>query len=219
MKVIVLVAALVAAATVATPAGATRECHGFPVCVPVAGPWILAGQTEVQFQLACPKRMVVAGLDAELSERGIDVVFRGALGAPVNPGITTSSAAVFLGRVVRGSGRAPSFRPHIGCVPASGTGQRVPTAYAPPSPQSPLSFDVPVLPGTHRFVGACRTNQHLAAATHAIGFYGAAPPTPALASSVTVTQKIEAGKVFVLVHGAPEIRSIHAIVQVDLVCG
>ena len=50
--------------------------------------------------------------------------FLGALGAPVNPGVTTSTGAVFLGRVVRNGVAGASFRPHLGCIPASGGGHR-----------------------------------------------------------------------------------------------
>src|SRR6185437_3933666 len=50
------VASLVAAGT----AGATRECNGFQVCVPVAGPWVLTpGRAETHWQLSCPKNFIV----------------------------------------------------------------------------------------------------------------------------------------------------------------
>ena len=79
-----LLAALAVAAAVlvlAAPAGAARECNGFQVCVPVAGPWVLStSRTETQYQLACPKRFVVGGLDAELTNPAIDLVFRATLG-------------------------------------------------------------------------------------------------------------------------------------------
>ena len=119
MRVVVLTAAVVCAAIAAAPAGATNECHGLQVCVPIAGPWVLtSGGGEVQFQLACPKRYVVAGLDAELSTRALEVGFRGALGSPVNPGITTSTSAIFLGRLVRGSDPAATFgRTSAACPP------------------------------------------------------------------------------------------------------
>lgn len=219
MRVGLVLAALCAfGAFAAGPAGATRECSGFPACVRIVGPWVLTGADEVEFQLACPKKFVVAGLDAELSERGIDVEFRGALGAPVNPGITTSTSAVFLGRLVRGDPSIASFRPHIGCIPSSGSGQRVPTAYV-PAPQSPLMVQLGVLPGTHRYVAACPARRRLAAATHAIGFYLAKPPAAATAASVHVEQAIRDDRLYLAIHAAPEIRGVHAIVQVDLVCG
>jgi hypothetical protein len=96
---------------------------------------------RVEFQLSCPRRFIVAGLDAELTSRGIEVGFVGTLGSPVNPGITTSRDAVFLGRVVRDAVGA-TFRPHIGCVPASGGGGRTPTAYHPFPPGKPTTRHV-----------------------------------------------------------------------------
>ena len=81
----------------------------------------------MQFHLSCPRNYVVGGTDAELSQRGIDVGFLARLGSPVNPGITTTRAAVFTGSWTGASPRGPTFRPHIGCLPASGGGGRVPT--------------------------------------------------------------------------------------------
>jgi len=221
-RLAVLAAAACAAGGVAAPAGATNECRGFQVCVPVAGPWVLAGSGgEVQFQLACPKRFVVAGLDAELSTRALEVGFRGALGTPVNPGITTSSSAVFLGRLVRGRDPAASFRPHIGCVPASGAGQRVPTAfhpYPPAKPTAPQMTQIQVHVGASRYVERCPAGQQLANATHAIAFYTATPPTKALAASVHVTQAVQGGLVHLAVRAGPAMLEVRAVVQVDLLC-
>jgi hypothetical protein len=214
--VAVLAAAAAACAIAAAPAMATNECKGLKICVPVVGPWVLAAPGQVEFQLACPKRFIVGGLDAELSSRVIDVGFVGSLGSPVNPGVTTSKEAVFLGRLVRGRDPAPSFRPHIGCVPASGGGQRVPTAYHVFAPGKPSLRRV-----TQVFVGAgsrrtlhrrCAHGEQLVAATHAVGF--PAPPTAAQAQSVRVTQRVSAGLVTLTI--ASRTR---ALVQLDLVCG
>jgi hypothetical protein len=216
-RVAVVLAAVLAAAGAAGAAGATNECRGLQVCVPVAGPWVLASSAaEVQFQLACPHRYIVAGLDAELSTRGIDIGFRGALGAPVNPGITTSTSAVFSARLVRRT-NAAAFRPHIGCIPASGSGERYPTAFHPLPPAAPTMVELAVLPGTHRFVERCPAAKRLVSATHAIGFYTDAPPTAALARSVTVAQTVRRGSVRLTVRAEP-LEAVRAIVQVDLVC-
>jgi hypothetical protein len=221
-RMAVLAAVVCACAIAAAPAGATNECRGLEVCVPVTGPWVLAAPGEVQFQLACPKRFVVGGLDAELSSRGIDVGFVGKLGSPVNPGITTTGEAVFLGRFVRGRDRAPSFRPHIGCVPASGGGRRFPTAYHVVAPGQPVQrrvFEVPVRSGkTRRFVGRCLRNERLAAATHAIAFYRDKPPTAALARAVTVTQRIRGGRAELTIRASFATAGTHAVVQLDLLC-
>lgn len=216
----VLTAAVLAAA--AAPAGATNECRGLQVCVPVTGPWVLAaGGAEVEYQLPCPRRFVVAGLDAELSTRGIDVSFVGALGSPVNPGITTTTAAVFRARLVRGPAPAASFRPHIGCIPASGGGQRLPTslrAFPPGKPALPEMTEIPIRAGTHRYVERCAAGERLAGATHAIAFYTDAPPSRAQAASVAVTQALKGGRLHVTVRAGPAAGEVRAVVQVDLVC-
>ena len=218
MKRIALVLGCAGAAIAAAPAGATRECTGFPVCVRVAGPWVLTGPREVEFQLACPPKFVVAGLDAELSVRGISVGFRGTLGTPVNPGITTSTSVVFLGRLVRGNPKAPSFRPHIGCVPSSGTGKRLPTSVHAATPTLPVMTQIEVVAGNHGYVARCPARERLVGATHAIAFYTKAPPSVELAATVRVEQAIRNGRVYITVHGAPEIRGVRAVVQVDLLC-
>ncbi|HTO25563.1 MAG TPA: hypothetical protein VMJ49_06645 [Gaiellaceae bacterium] len=219
---LLLVVVAAAAAVAAAPAGATNECRGLQVCVPISGPWVLAdARSEVRYQLACPKRFVVGGLDAELSVRGIAISFLGALGAPVNPGVTTSTAAVFLGRVVRTGVAGASFRPHVGCIPASGGGQRTPTAYRafPPSkPALPEMTEIPVRSGTHRYVRSCKAGERLVGATHAIAFYTDTPPTRALASSISATQSVRSGRLHLVVRASPAAAEVKSVVQVDLSC-
>src|SRR5262249_20242569 len=132
--VAVVAAALVAATASRAAATQTHECDGLQICVPVAGPWVVvptgsAAGKAVEYQLDCPRGYIGGGLDAELTSTAIDLSFTGTLGSPVNPGITTSSSAVFTGKYVGlGTGVAATFRPHIGCIPASGGGGRVPTS-------------------------------------------------------------------------------------------
>jgi hypothetical protein len=211
-----LVPLLAAAAIAPAAAHATNECRGLQVCVPVAGPWVLTSSAaNVEFDLSCPARFIVAGLDAELSDRGIDVGFVGALGTPVNPGITTRRDVVFLGRVVRGSAAAPTFRPHIGCVPASGGGQRAPTAYHAFAPGKPVDRRVVevTVRGSRTVRGRCPARERLRTATHAIGFPGEGPPAAALARGVHVVQRTHAGVVTLSVRS-----SVRAVVQLDLIC-
>lgn len=208
--------ACAAACVFAAGAGATNECRGLKVCVPVIGPWVVAEPGQVSFQLSCPAKFVVAGLDAELSRPGIDVTFRGSLGTPVNPGITTSRAAEFLARLLRG-GTPATFRPHIGCVPANGSGQRFPTAVRPRPAVPPVAVQIPVRPGLHRFVERCPAGKRLAGASHAIGFYSTVPPTAALVRSIAVQQRVSGGIVRIAVH-AGALPGLNAIVQVELEC-
>ena len=217
---LLLVVVAVACGVAASPAGATNECKGLQVCVPITGPWVLAAPGQVEFQMSCPKRFIVGGLDAELSSRGIDVGFVGSLGSPVNPGITTSQQVVFLGRLVRGRDPAPFFRPHIGCVPASGGGQRVPTAFHPLPPGKPTMREVSQVAvragGVRHFAARCAKNERLVAATHAVGFAGDNPPSVAAARSVQIAQHVAAGRVALTIRAGP---GVHAIVQLDLLCG
>lgn len=217
MRRLALALVAVAAGIAAASAGATNECKGLKVCVPVAGPWVVAGGGEqVSFQLSCPPRFVVAGLDAELSRSGVDVTFRGSLGSPVNPGITTSRSAEFLARLLL-AGTPATFRPHIGCIPASGGGQRFPTVHRPAPALVATAVQLSVRPGVHRYVERCTSGKHLTGATHAVGFYTRAPPAAAVVRSVSVAQSVSRGVVRLVVR-AGALPGVQAIVQVDLAC-
>jgi hypothetical protein len=213
LKRLVLLALLVAA--VAAPAAhATNECRGLMVCVPVAGPWVVTpSAARVEYDLSCPKGYIVAGLDAEVTSRGVDVGFVGALGSPVNPGITTQRDAVFLGRIVRGGGA--TFRPHIGCVPARGGGQRAPTAHQALAPGKPVDRRVREIPALYNRTVHERgpRGERLSSASHAIGFYGATPPTPEAMRAVHVTRTVRNGVVTVRIHS-----TVNAVVQLNLIC-
>lgn len=224
-RLAVLAAAACAALAAASTATATNECRGLMVCVPVAGPWVLApGTRQVEFLLSCPRRYVVGGLDAELSDRSIDVSFLGGLGSPVNPGVTTTSEAVFIGRFVGTRAGAASFRPHIGCMPANGGGQRAPTAYRPGAfppgrPTVRIVKEIRVRAGTtRRIVARCAPRDRLTSATHAVAFYTSQPPTVGLAAAVSVEQVVRSGRVYVTARGTDAVRGVRAVVQVDLVC-
>jgi len=216
-RVLVVAAACAAAAGfAAVGAGATNECRGLQVCVPVVGPWVVTGGGEVSFELSCPARFVVGGLDAELSRRGVDVAFRGRLGSPVNPGITTSTSAVFLARLLV-QGPSATFRPHLGCIPASGGGERFPTVYRPQQAIVPTAVQITVTAGVRRYATHCAAGMRLIGATHAIGFYTDAPPEMPLVRSIGVRQTITGGIVHLVVRAGP-LEGVSAIVQVDMLC-
>ena len=101
-----------ALAATAAPAGATNECRGLNPCVPVAGPWVVvpAGRTRAaarRCSSSSPARRASssAGVDAELTDRAIDVSIVGTSGSPVSPGVTTSRTVVFVASYVGAGGR------------------------------------------------------------------------------------------------------------------
>jgi len=227
-----LAGALVAAAAVlalgvGAARAATHECDGLQVCVPVAGPWVVVPtrngvpRPEVQFHLSCPRNYVVGGTDAELSQRGVDVGFLARVGSPVNPGVTTTRAVVFTGSWTGGSPRGPTFRPHIGCLPASGGGGRVPTAVGIVRPVEPAARrvrTVRVRPGTTTVVATCRAGERLVGAQHAFGFQTRRPPSPSLVSSVSGSMSVTSSRVVVRVTGDAELQGVRVVVQVQAVC-
>jgi hypothetical protein len=232
-----LVLPLVCVAAVAASAGparATNECKGLQVCVRVAGPWVVVpavqGSTRqsVEFQLSCPRGFVVGGLDAELSDRAIDISFFAKLGSPVNPGISTSRAAVFVATYTGASPRVATFRPHIGCVPTSGGGGGpVPyraTALAPSAfpPGQPTTRRVRMLRlranATQTAVRACAGSERLVRGWHAVGFYTASPPSADLVRGVAASRTVRNGRVVVAARSSSAILGVRAIVQVGAVC-
>lgn len=225
--VLALVTGVAAAAALAGPAGATNECRGLLVCAPVAGPWVVVPtstavpRASVEYLLSCPKGFIVGGLDAELTDRALDVTFEALLGSPVNPGISTEHSALFTGRAVAGPVRAASFRPHIGCIPAAGGGGRIPTVahvFPPGRPTVRHAWAVRVHPGLQTVRKTCAGGETLVSAVHAVGFYARTPPSAALIASVRASQRVRGGRVSVSVRGGALTARAHAVVQVLLTC-
>ena len=232
MRRLVLAVAILAAvaATGASPAGATNECRGLQVCVRVAGPWVVvptaltAPRPRVDFQLSCPRGYVIGGLDAELSDRAIDVDFLGKLGSPVNPGVTTATAALFRGTFTGNAPRGPSFRPHLGCLPAAGGGSgpvpyRRPGAFPPGEPTIRRVRTVRLHPGNVSAVTTCGASERLISAWHALAFYTNSAPKQALIQSVSATRSAQGRRVTVRVRSAAAVQGVRAVVQVGAVCG
>jgi hypothetical protein len=196
--------------------------------VPVAGPWVVVpkagpSKAHVDYQLDCPRGYIVGGLDAELSTPAIDVSFSGTLGSPVNPGITTSSAAVFSAVYVGvDSGVTASLRPHVGCIPASGGGGRVPTSasasFPPGHPTIRRVRNVRLRPGATSVTRGCASGERLLAATHAIGFYSQTPPSASLAGAVKTRQVLRGSRVIVSVQAGKPVARIRAVIQVSAIC-
>ena len=220
--------ACAALAVGATRAEATNECRGLMVCVRVTGPWVVvpargeAARQRVEFQLACPRRYLVGGLDAELSDRAIDISFLGKVGSPVAPGITTSRAAVFVATFVGSSRRTVSFRPHLGCVPANGAGGRIPTAVTVFPPGQPAVRRVRTLRvrrGLTRYAAVgCASVERLVAGSHAVGFYTFRPPAARLVAAVATRQSLARDHVTVGARGGAALGRVRAVVQVSAIC-
>jgi hypothetical protein len=225
---LILVAGVVGAG--AQPAEATNECRGLQVCVRVAGPWVVvpaarsAPRPRVEFQLSCPRGFVVGGLDAELSDRAIDLGFLGKLGSPVNPGVTTSRAAVFVATYAGGSGRASSFRPHLGCVPLAGGGSgpvpyKLSAAFPPGQPTIRRVSNARLRPVRAHVIRGCAGGERLISGWHAVGFYTASAPNSTLLASVFATRSLAGGRVDVRAQVGTAVSGVRAVLQVGAVCG
>lgn len=221
---------LAALAAGAAPAGATNECRGLQVCVKVPGPWVVVPvelgnkRAGALYQLSCPRGFIAGGLDAELSDRAIDVDFSGLLGSPVGPGTTTSRAILFRGVYTGAAVRNPTFRPHLGCLPASGGGAgpvpyRKLQSFPPGQPTVRRVRSVRLRAGSVRAVAACLAGERLISGWHSFGFYTAAAPSPSLARSVSATQVSRGNRVEVRARAGAEVGAVRAIVQVGAVCG
>jgi hypothetical protein len=223
-------AAAVVAAVGAAPAQATNECRGLPICIRVAGPWVVVRSSSarprpnVDFQLSCPRGYVIGGLDAELTDRAIDVQFGGRIGSPVNPGVTTSRAAIFRATYTGPAPRGPTFRPHLGCIPASGGGQgpvpyRRLQAFPPGEPTIQRVRNVRLRPGTMQAAVSCAAGERLLSGWHAVAFYTTQPPSVTLVQSVRATRTYRDRRVQVRVTSGIAVQVVRAIVQVGAVCG
>jgi hypothetical protein len=231
LLLLVSLGAAAVASGAAAPARATNECRGLMVCVRVAGPWVVvprarsAPRPRVEFQLSCPRGYVVGGTDAELSDRGIDIAFLGKLGSPVGPGVTTSRAAVFAATYAGAGSGVSSFRPHLGCLPASGGGggpvpYRVGAAAVPPGePTIRRLRNVRLRPGAIRARQGCGAGELLVSGWHAVAFYSTRPPDAALAGAVSASRRIRGGRVDVAGRAGVAVAGVRAIVQVGAVCG
>jgi hypothetical protein len=185
-------AALALAAAVPV-ARAADECRGLPVCLPVAGPWVVipapvAGErtSSVAWELRCPLRgYIVAGVDARVSDAAIDVSFRGENGSPVAPGVTTGRSVVFTATYAGTARKRTTFRPFVGCVPTQGGGGRAQTVHAPRTlaavpPGRPVERVVSRArfgAGATRTVRAvCQGGDRLVGSSHAFGFHSSLEP-------------------------------------------
>jgi hypothetical protein len=227
---------LVAASVLVLGAGsakAGKECDGLPVCLRVVGPWVAipppgpaAQYPTVEYQVRCPLRgYIVAGLDAEVSDRAIDLGFLGGIGGLVQPGVATTASVVFLGRYT-GKAKVPTtFRPLVGCVPTSGGGGRTATvagAQRPLPPGKPTTRRVKTvrLLGFSRMVVShrCASGERLISASHAIGFHTSTPPEPRLLTAVRTVQRVQGARITIVAGASSLLAGVRAELQVNAVC-
>lgn len=219
------VAALSAAAAFANSARAAGECESLRVCLPVAGPWVVVPAGGVDYELACPLAgYVVGGNDARVAAKDVDVSFRGELGSPVGPGVTTRRSLAFhAARTQVGSG-VTSFRPFIGCIPTRGGGGRALTAYSGKTAvhkPSNVVFSVVVNASLGRRAEtvrvACPTAARLVGSTAAVAFRQPQPPTAAQLAAVHVSRAVVNGVVVARVTTSPAVGR-RAEIQLRAVC-
>jgi hypothetical protein len=192
-------------------------------CVPVAGPWVVVPRSQatprpqVQYQLTCPRGFIVGGVDAELTDRAIDVWFMGASGSPIAPGRTTSRTVVFVAMYVGARATAPTFRPHAGCVPASGGGSRTPTSVSsvvPPGRPTVRRVRTVRITAPRGIAVACHRDERLVAAYSAKGFRTAKPPSEELVASFSAHPALARNHITVVARGGEG----RGVVQVAAVC-
>lgn len=223
VALVALIVALAGAAALAPAGSATNECHGIQACIPVAGPWVIVpARGNAVYLLSCPGgRSVVGGLDAQVTSREVRVGFEGRLGAPVQPGATTTRYALF--RAVSVSSRVQAFQPRLGCVPLQGGGGRstVSAFVSPPGASLEYRSRITVLaPGSVAFAKvSCIAKERIVGSWHALAFRTKKPPVLDDASRVRMTTTV-VGKKVVVTASASDGLSIdaHAIVQAGAEC-
>jgi hypothetical protein len=183
---------------------------------------LVPARGSAQYLLACPGgRSIVGGLDAQATSRAVRVGFEGRLGAPVQPGVTTTRYALF--RAVSTSGRAQTFQPLLGCIPTQGGGGRstVSARVTPVGPSLELRSRIVIIgPGQVRFAKvACKPDEKLVGSWHSIAFRVKTPPSIGSGTLVHVSRTV-VGKQVVVTATATDGLSIdvHAVVQVGAEC-
>lgn len=236
MRLRLLVVGLTALAVSLMSSGTARaanECKGLQVCLPVAGPWVAIpaparGElSTVVWEMRCPLRnYIVAGVDARVSDRSIDVSIRGENGAPVSPGVTTGRAVLFTAVYTGGASQATSFQPFVGCVPTSGGGGRGETsvkraaAFPPAKPIDRRVVTRRLVSGaTVRVVGRCPAGTRLLGADHAYAFRIEAEPGETLIDAVSVRRAVAGRSVTAVARVAASVpQALRVELQLHALC-
>ena len=218
-----IVAALAVAAATAPAGGATNECRGIQQCIRVPGPWVVVpAHGTATYLLTCPQgRSVVGGLDAQVTSREVHVWFEGRLGAPVQPGQTTTRYALF--RAVSTSRKVQVFQPLLGCIPTQGGGGRSTVSARVSPPGTALEYRARIVvigPGDVKFAKvSCKATEGLTAAWHAIAFRTKAPPDLTRVGLISA-RHVVLGRQVVVTASSTDALSVdaHAVVQAGAEC-
>jgi hypothetical protein len=226
---LVLIAVAAVAGFGPTSASAGTECDGLVVCIPVKGPWVQVpgGGTPTYYQLSCPGRgQIIGGLDADRAGL-LELSFLGMLGGPIGPGVTTNRSAVFVARTTQS---LASFRPLLGCIPASGGGGRSRTSY---EPKRKLMAAAPVVEPTIRRVKdirlkdtprerarlSCLAGERLLAYSTAVAFRRNRPLALSALGSVRATARAAGNRVAVNVRsGITRPQNVRVELQIHAIC-
>jgi hypothetical protein len=207
----------------ASSARAADECRGLPVCIPVAGPWVVIPQGDADarspqrsWRMKCPEGSIVGGVDARLTHRAVDMSFSGLLGSPVNPGVTTRDEVVFTGTYTGGARRPTGFRPFIGCVPTAGGG-RIPTAVKPGSPTE-LRVRTVSFRTTASATNSCSRGQRLISSMHAVALRSRREPGIAQLAGVRSELTSAGGRLAARATMGGAARTLPAKLQIIAVC-
>ncbi len=220
---VVLVTALAGIAV--QSAAAADECKGLRVCLPVAGPWVVVPPAGVEYELACPLAgYIVAGTDARVATRDVDVTFRGESGSPVGPGVTTRRGVVFEATRTLPGAEPSSFQPFIGCIPTRGGGGRALTSVSAGAPGlkpgQPVRSVVVTRPIRSRSLVVrvvCPSGSRLIGSTHAVAFRQRLAPSGEMLGAVRVSRAVANGAVVARIT-ATAAAGARAEVQVRALC-
>lgn len=232
-RLAIFVVAVAALLGCMSEAQAADECRGLQVCLPVPGPWVAIpartgdGVPSVTWEMRCPLRgYIVAGIDARVSDRAIDISIRGENGAPVSPGVTTGPSVLFTAVYTGPARKATTFRPFIGCVPTSGgggrgqTSVRHPAAFAPGRPLDRRVVQRRLVSGASiRAVGRCAAGTRLLGAQHAYAFQIADEPGASLLDAVRVRRTTAGRTATAVATVAPSVpQGLPALLQLHVLC-
>ena len=152
------------------------------------------GASTVVWEMRCPLRgYIVAGIDARVSDRAIDVTHPRRERRTRLAGRDDRARGGLHRRLHRRRSRATSFQPFIGCIPTSGGGARGETAVRHPAAYAPVrALDRRVV--RKRLVvrriragrGRCPAGTRLLGASHAFAFRTEAEPGATLLRAVSV---------------------------------